>query len=106
MKTQNTTHTPGPWESDGSGQIYTADQRLDIALVTHHPNTKMPEPEDLANARLIAAAPELLAALEAIRNDCEDFINDEDGPGAIETMQAMREAARAAIAKATGKGQP
>lgn len=46
---------------------------------------------------------EMLAALEAVFNDCDAFINEEDGPGAVETMQAMREVARAAIAKAKGR---
>jgi hypothetical protein len=34
--------------------------------MNHHANAETPEPEKLANARLIACAPEMLAALELI----------------------------------------
>jgi hypothetical protein len=68
--THDTKHTPGPWMADG----------LTVHGVTdNHPNFVLkpdgtpvwvaqmicgnPEPEDYANARLIAAAPEMLDAL-------------------------------------------
>jgi hypothetical protein len=54
--------------------------------------------EDEANAALIAAAPELLAALVAL----EQFTDHESRPFASVKLYA---AARVAIAKATG-GQP
>jgi len=50
-----------------------------------------------ANARLIAAAPDLLAALETIVKS----LADQDDEGMIEHVEPMV-AARAAIAKATG----
>lgn len=50
-----------------------------------------------ANARLIAAAPDLLAALQAI----VDSLSLQDDEGLIEHAEPMI-AARAAIAKATG----
>lgn len=49
-------------------------------------------PEAIANARLMAAAPDLLAALRALCEICED---DDQYP-------QNTEAARAAIARATG----
>ncbi|NIR76813.1 MAG: hypothetical protein GWN53_17440 [Gammaproteobacteria bacterium] len=54
-----------------------------------------PEREAEANARLIAAAPELLKALKALVEPCECYGRDrgEHGP--------LCEHARAAIAKAT-----
>jgi hypothetical protein len=55
-------------------------------------------PEDLANARLIAAAPELLDALRRLM-DCPDLCLDTLEP---ESDSAI-EAARAAIAKAEGR---
>ena len=61
----NTKHTPGPWtvSPDGSGDIEAADG-CPVASVQgwlHRGN-----PECCANARLIARAPDLLAALDAI----------------------------------------
>ena len=39
----------------------------------HHANAETPEPEKLANAYLIASAPELLAALEKAIEHIEDI---------------------------------
>lgn len=92
-------HTPGPWHEgalNGAGSIFCdGDYRMDnehgatvlypIALINYGPD---PE-EDSANARLIAAAPELLAALEA-------FIDEAN-------TKNVRQMARAAIAKAKGE---
>ena len=50
-----------------------------------------------ANARLIAAAPELLEALEAVLPDLEHYVATH-GPGPDKRLAV----ARAAIAKATG----
>ena len=57
------THTPGPWRSSsGTGYVAimagpTIDRQLAITMTS--------TPEGVANARMMAAAPELLAALEA-----------------------------------------
>lgn len=97
-------HTPGPWEID-------ADTRpAEVCTVHHtsHPNgfvyvrgalgywDATPE-ENMANARLIAAAPDLLKALSmcvASMKSCLPDFNPHD--------QAAYDAAMAAIAKATG----
>ncbi len=94
----NTKHTPGPWRASKSaagyhaiyhgkaanmvaqlGALHGTDES---ALLSHCGNAK-------ANARLIAAAPELLAALIEMVDGTED----------VHTRFTM---ARAAIAKATG----
>lgn len=54
--------------------------------------------EGIANARLIAAAPEMIQALERI---CEQF----DGPGLHEDQRDAIELAQNAIAKAKGEQQ-
>jgi hypothetical protein len=55
--------------------------------------------EDSANARLIAAAPELLAALEAVSNSASPCGEGDAWPA---TSKAALTQARVAIAKATG----
>lgn len=89
-------HTPGPWyvtpdacavyEKDGLG--YRADT---ICHIVGHPFTR-------ANARLIAAAPDMLAALERAADEL-DSIMDWHGIG----HPAVLRDARAAIAKARGE---
>lgn len=71
-----TIHTPGPWhvgEGNGAGSVF-ADEgrmRLNNGATTLYPiahvNVGWDEAEDAANAALIAAAPELLKALESTR---------------------------------------
>lgn len=56
------THTPGPWAIGKYGKVTTPDGETllvdGVSLPMNH------DPEAIANARLIAAAPELLEALE------------------------------------------
>jgi hypothetical protein len=98
-------HTPGPWEMGGSLLASTSGKH--IAIVLHNINydeKKLPRdydsrapknfPETEANARLIAAAPELLAALEKLRDVMQAHNDKQD--------RAMIQAA-AAIAKAKGE---
>ena len=87
-------HTAGPWESFvNSGVVGVVAAEADVAhcrgdhLIL---DTSRAIAEDVANARLIAAAPELLEALKAW------FKND------ISTTEWLR-IARAAIAKAEGR---
>lgn len=116
MKTQ-TQHTPGPWHTPGvifkpmnygnarSPQHTPGAYRaLGIGNGTSHVGyvsvTKcVSATEARANARLIAAAPELLAALEACLEGVETPTSNH--PWAIQRRQAYAKA-REAIAKATG----
>lgn len=93
-----TKHTPGPWVSrkDSGGWYIYGDEDADslVAEFTHY------EPEvDSANALLIAAAPELLAALEELAAGVERFIHPQ--PDKPDSTWAKLVRARAAIAKAT-----
>ena len=93
----NTKHTPGPWEVDGfSVMAGVGAEYGDLAYATAgdghaDPDCHLnrPDAERLANATLIAAAPDLLAALEEIAE--------------ITQHTASREIALAAIAKARGE---
>ena len=98
-------HTPGPWiyyadlpSQDPDWHIVTTENRLRILANVHiEPGNQVDE----ANARLIAAAPELLEALVQLE---EAFCSV--GPGMTredrEDSRAALIAARAAIAKARG----
>ena len=82
-----TEHTPEPWKRAG-GHIST--QRGTIAQV---PSVKDGGVFDwLANARLIAAAPDLLEAARALHDACEYWENQDD---------LVLKDVRTAIAKAT-----
>ncbi len=63
----STQHTPGPWTVDRSvnGELEPFDSK-DRHLLNSH--SELPLAEREANARLIAAAPDLLDALQRIAN--------------------------------------
>ena len=67
MKNENAKHTPGPWsvrrESAGRSGI-TGREYFDHVIEPLNINAERTGGEFSTNARLIAAAPELLAALE------------------------------------------
>jgi hypothetical protein len=98
MKTH---HTPGPWrigvrQPNSDKFIYGAygEEVADCDRLTNFPD------ENLSNARLIAAAPELLKALKLgllliERIEPNDKLDEHE--------QAFANAARAAIQKATGE---
>lgn len=93
-------HTPGPWSVLNSSVIadsikYSNNRSNKICDIE---STSTPHLERLANAYLISASPDLLAALKelVIRCDGEEGVT-EDGSN-IQTIQA-----HAAIAKAEGK---
>lgn len=83
----NAQHTPGPWAFIGSTLVQDSGNRLHLGKFTEAPGLRQAAE---ANARLIAAAPELLEALQAIIGHDAHLLN----PWRVE-------AARAAIAKAT-----
>jgi hypothetical protein len=90
-------HTPGPWEAsitaNSIGQRHIYDENNHPIAQTVHKDVEHPE-RISANALLIAAAPELL---DALQNLLGFGIN-----GTIESQMAQDDA-RAAIAKATGE---
>lgn len=87
-------HTPGHWHASG----YAVFAGKNCIAVCDTDNSK-PERYD-ANARLIAAAPEMLEALRGLANALEM----EPGPrGVMDLVPGAIEKARAAIAKAEGR---
>ena len=87
-----TDFTPGPWRQTGTN-VRTKDGGLICTAANHWADTTTPGGEKEANARLIAAAPELLAALEWIVDDWER---------ATERTLPDDHETKAAIAKAKG----
>jgi hypothetical protein len=59
-----------------------------------------------ANARLIAAAPELLSACRGARNDLSDELEDCTSPGSRESLENRIAYLDRVIAKAEGKDAP
>ena len=108
-------HTPGPWFAQDTrlvgGQVAVVGPNHDRkageqgVMVVAHVNGR--SGEQGANARLIAAAPDLLAALQLVLvadsispGDC---YNPDGSPNKLwGSIDEAKAAARAAIAKATG----
>lgn len=101
-------HTPGPWSVEKPLEfelsIVEADKPTHewkfIANVPIAPEFEFPQATAEANARLIAAAPDLLAALKAMD---ESLCNGFDTQAARHAGRMALIAARAAIAKAEGR---
>lgn len=96
-------HTPGPWHCDGiseyTGEMLVRAENGDTVtrVCCYGPQSETPFSQ-AANARLIAAAPELLAALQVMVRDYA-AVHD---IGDVEMQPAIYQA-RAAIATATGE---
>ena len=100
-------HTKGPWHvgvGNGEGSIF-ADEgrtRLESGGTTLYPicqiNSGWNDAEDAANARLIAAAPDLLDACRCALADLEGLEFDSDDCPAALTIKELHDAIR----KATG----
>jgi hypothetical protein len=95
----DTQHTPGPW-------YVVTDQETQYKWLVGDKNTWLPriacippytDPSVSANARLIAAAPELLDALWDIVE-----AEEHDGDASVCDFATLQSIARAAIIKATG----
>ncbi|MFN7834823.1 MAG: hypothetical protein ACK5NY_03395 [Burkholderiaceae bacterium] len=89
-------HTPGPWEIDEPHQVWAESIGEYVAITAQiEDHETVPQDQAEANAKLIAAAPDLLEALKLI------VLADRWCP----TGSKAEVLARAAIAKAEGKHQ-
>jgi len=107
---QHLEHSPGPWKIAGyagpreeTGALIVDALGQEVALTaTVHGPVSAGEPMDwkryYLNARLIAAAPEMLLALEQLVGGCDPKTSIED-----RGRQAAVDSARAIIAKARGR---
>lgn len=92
-------HTPGPWLLDPvSAWVVVPDRDAPICALLW-PTELRSEDETFANARLIAAAPDLLEALEGMVRYAES-VRTTVGMG--KNQQARFDRAKALISRATG----
>lgn len=93
----NVQHTPGPWKAQ-PGENFVTDGRDIVICEMHRHHT---DEQVKANARLIAAAPDLLVSLQALF-----ALPEYDGTKVTSLHRiSVKEKVRAAISKAT-VGQP
>lgn len=101
-------HTPGPWQisRDFADKIEVRGPQDGGVIVARIPEWGMESDcldATLANASLIAAAPDLLDALHAIVMECTPFSPQRPHSAGSYIPRHMLEAAREAIAKAGGR---
>jgi len=99
METNKTPHSPGPW-TVGTGWIKAANGRK---VCADFPGIYRDDGESEANARLIAAAPDLLKTLETVAGELQVWLCSGD-PRPAPWAGTRIKRIRAAIAKATAEG--
>ena len=96
-------HTPGPWFSEPYGrrekERWSVFADSGLAVIASVCRGVEPDPVGEANANLIAAAPDLLAACDALLS------MRQGGPGALAQLGIATSLAGAAAAKARGEKQ-
>jgi len=96
-----TKHTTGPWVIDWNVarlDIFSSDAKVLVASLRRSALSEDIDEAARANARLIAAAPELLNALRELSDLVDLILSGDYTPDSFTTQPA-----RAAIAKAEGK---
>ncbi len=68
--------TPGPWYASNEGRLLVRDEEWQCVIADSIGCNG--DEEEVANARLIAAAPELLEQLIRLRNKIADYHPDDD----------------------------
>lgn len=97
-------HTPGPWNYDRSGYSLYVNSGRELVTALSMDGKRLETSE--ANARLIAAAPDLLEALKEATSALEwrwERVANRAAPVHETAIQEAYNQARAAIAKATGE---
>jgi len=93
-------HTPGPWTvDDGALPIQVSARGLDKLVADVGGQLSYRQGDDEPNALLIAAAPELLEALEKLCNAFDPLPGSHNEPFVMDPFKAARDT----IAKALGK---
>ena len=96
-------HTQGPWRLNAGNETEIMSARRNVARAHCGAMTGIRVDEAEANARLIAAAPDLLAACEEILSETTNNISGISRDDALSAISNISFYARAAIAKAKGE---
>lgn len=104
-RTATTAHTPGPWSVSEWGVTGATGDVLEVVQGFAYDEFDS-EPACInvgndADARLIAAAPDMLTMLKDILNEC-DLLENNSAAIRASSISIIRMYARAAITKATG----
>ena len=94
-----TKHTPGPWVVKSARSGFYVESQFDVIVESLDEYGRYGAIDDEANARLIAAAPELLEALSCLTA----VVGLTPIKGNLDALQEAYDMARAAIAKAKGE---
>lgn len=107
------THTPGPWSMRGTCVYGNGCKVAESPSQATTPGSTTYHPQAVANARLIAAAPDLLSALKLVRpviaQQTELWIaealrdRNEETEGKLDGARSFLDELDAAIAKAEGQ---
>lgn len=99
-----TKHTPGPWHVEGDHVVTTDHMAKQLIAWPVEGPYALPYPERRANAHLIAAAPDMLSALQEALEELGTIDgNIADGRETYVSTTVIK-AIEQAIAKALGKG--
>ena len=104
-------HTPGPWLIEGGGKNHKSINNANGACVADVWRINIGKQEAIANTHLIAAAPELLEALQSLfGSDALQSVCIHKGSDAFGRVLGTwgfeaEQKARAALEKATGEPQ-
>lgn len=110
-RTASSAHTPGPWyvavDAEGFSEIHKGGEHVGAVIYNTGGHARDEEDrrwhaERTANARLIAAAPELLAALQCALFDLEHTYSHVSSVSADRIKSETIPLCRSAITKATG----
>ena len=101
-------HTPGPWTATKfnpvTGEIDDCYLYVEPGIAVIERKVKGHDQHDTGNARLIAAAPDLLEAAQLALQIAESWIHDQlDGTSSIDGALLHLDPVRAAIARARGE---
>jgi len=94
--TMKTKHTPGPWQVRQNDCVYARGRLIaDCEVTAYDKRPAPPNHQDTVNAKLVAAAPDLLEALQRLQMATLGYTHRN------EIVQTALDSAQAAIAKAT-----
>jgi hypothetical protein len=83
----STNHTPGPWQATAWGHV-TAQEEEEDGFTVRVAHVQYLNGEEDANARLIAAAPDLLAELERLADWVVNNVAYGGGEGTLDSAYA------------------